>query len=562
MNDERLTLFGPALRRAREQPNGVAFQLLGRHAATVSNLGLIEGASRYRSLLERRRIGRGHIVVLMLEHGADQYFGFIGALLVGAIPTFMPPLTSKQNPELYWSAHATLFARLKPAGLIVSAAHCEDLGAHIVTAGIEVMTPEDAADEPVSVSPAPSVDVDDLALLQHSSGTTQLKNGVELTHRAVLAQIRTYAAALQITSSDRIATWLPLYHDMGLMACFMMPLVLGVPVVALDPFEWVMAPDSLLRAIEDHRCTLTWLPNFAFHHLARTRQAETYDLTSVRAWIDCSEPCRPYTFDLFADTFADCGVTRERLQVCYAMAETVFAVSQTRPGRVVSRLHVDEAALRERNQVMASALHGPGLDVLSAGHVLPGLQVQILAGDGQPLPCGRVGEITVSGAFVASGYCRLPKRTAEKFKDDVYRTGDRGFFWCNELYVLGRQDEVMIINGRNFHCHEVEQIVSAIPQIKPGRVVVFSVEDRVAGTDAAIMIAECQEPGDIGATTLKRRIRQALLSHCGLILRDVVLAPPGLIIKTTSGKISRVENRVQYLADNAEKLSERPPHRP
>ena len=244
------------------------------------------------------------------------------------------------------------------------------------------------------------------------------------------------------------------------------------------------------------------------------------------------------------------------------MAETVFAVSQTRPGRVVSRLRVDEAALRERNQVVPSAPHEPGLEVLSAGHVLPGLQVQILAGDGHPLPCGRVGEIAVSGAFVASGYCRLPKRTAEKFKDDVYRTGDRGFFWRDELYVLGRQDEVMIINGRNFHCHEVEQIVSAMPQIKPGRVVVFSVEDRLAGTGAAIMIAECSEPGDIGATTLKRRIRQMLLSQCGLILREVVLAPPGLIIKTTSGKISRVDNRVQYLVDNRDRLSEQPSHQP
>lgn len=546
-----LTILAPALQRAEDDPDGIALWVHARGRVTaVSNRELILAARRYASVLRRAGVGRGDIVILMLDHSVDQYTGFIGAMLVGAIPSFMPPLTKKQSPTLYWAAHAALFERITPRALIIADERVAQLRSHIAATALAVITPDDAAVAAPDLGAPIGAAPDDVAFLQHSSGTTQLKKGVQLSHRAILAQVAAYGAALHVMPADRIASWLPLYHDMGLIACFIAPLVLGVPVASLDPFEWVVAPDLLLRAIAEHRCTLTWMPNFAFHHLARLRRSEVYyDLESMRAWIDCSEPCRPATFDLFAESFADCGVTADRLQVCYAMAETVFAVSQTPIGRPVNRLRVDPACLRSAQQVSPRPPDMPGTDLLSAGRILPGLRVSILSDNGVPLPDGHVGEIAVSGDFLFEGYFRLPERTAERLVGGWYRTADQGFLWNGDLYVLGRLDDLIIVNGRNFYCHELEHIASAIPGIKPGRAAAFPVDDAAGGTQAAVVVAECDDPHGPESRALKRRLKEEILSRCDLTVREAALVPAGWIVKTTSGKVSRVENRAKYLRD-------------
>jgi acyl-CoA synthetase (AMP-forming)/AMP-acid ligase II len=544
-----MTVFEAALRRADHDPDGIALWFYAKgHLTAVSHRELIKGARRYQAVLAGHGVARGDIVILLLDHSLDQYFGFIGAMLLGAIPSFMPPLTGKQIPALYWSSHAALFQRIQPRAIIISEARAAQLHTNIPGGGFALITPDMAA-RATEASPDVEVPDDDgVALLQHSSGTTQLKKGVQLTHRAILAQVKSYSGALGIDAADRIASWLPLYHDMGLIACFMMPLVLGLPVASLDPFEWVVAPGLLLRAIETHRCTFTWMPNFAFHHLVRTRRPEIrHDLSSMRAWIDCSEPCRAATFDLFASTFADCGVTPDRLQVCYAMAETVFAVSQTPVGHAVPRLRVDADSLRQEGPVGVRTAGEPGMDLLSAGPTLSGLMTRIVDEGGRELPPGHVGEIAVAGDFLFAGYYRLPEQTTRKLRDGMYFTNDRGFKWQDALSVLGRIDDLMIINGRNFHCHEVEQIVSGVPGIKAGRAVAFPVDDSAAGTQAAVVVAEIDTDGD-PAPKLARNIKEAVFSQCDLTLRDVALVTPGWIVKTTSGKISRIENRAKYLS--------------
>jgi acyl-CoA synthetase (AMP-forming)/AMP-acid ligase II len=544
-----MTILETALRRADQDPEGIALWFYGKgHVTTVSHRDLIQGARRYQAALASRGVKRGDIVILLLDHSLDQYFGFVGAMLLGAIPSFMPPLTSKQIPALYWSSHAALFQRIQPRALIIGDSRAEQLRTHIPDSAFAVVTPSIAAGETEITWPPVDASDDDIALLQHSSGTTQLKKGVQLTHRAILSQVTSYSGVLGISSQDRIASWLPLYHDMGLIACFVMPLVLGLPVASLDPFEWVVAPDLLLRAIETHRCTLTWMPNFAFHHLVRTRRPEArHDVSSIRAWIDCSEPCRAATFDLFAATFADCGVMPDRLQVCYAMAETVFAVSQTRIGRAVSRLRVNSDSLRTQGAVAVQSASEPATDLLSAGAVLPGLTTYIVDDGGQELPPGHIGEIAVAGDFLFSGYDRLPEQTTRKLRNGTYYTNDRGFKFNDELYVLGRVDDLIIINGRNFYCHEIEHVVSGVPGVKPGRAVAFPIDDPGAGTQAGVVVAELDAPGRPD-TMLARQIKQTVLSECDLILRDVVLVPPNWIVKTTSGKISRTQNQRKYLS--------------
>jgi acyl-CoA synthetase (AMP-forming)/AMP-acid ligase II len=538
------------LRRAAERPLDPAFWF-HRHGrvATVTWQELVTGARRYCAAFREQGVQPGEIVIILLDHAIDQYFAFAGALLAGAVPSFMPALTNKQIPELYWSSHRKLFERIRPRVLVISDDRVRQLRDYIPTEALAVLTPETAARSEADPTPPHPAALDDIAFLQHSSGTTQLKKGVQLSHRAVLAQVATYGGLLGLGEGDRIASWLPLYHDMGLIACYITPLVTGIPVAALDPFEWVAQPDLLLRAIETYRTTLTWLPNFAFHHLLRTRQPGTqYDLSSVRAWIDCSEPCRTSTFDVFFEGFADCGVARDRLQVCYAMAETVFAVSQTTLGEPVRRLRIDAARLQKAGEVVPVPSAAEGLNLLSAGKVLPGLSIAIVDEAGRPLPPGRAGEVTVRGDFVFSGYYKLPEQTAVKFTDGVYRTSDLGFVWDGELFVLGRMDDLVIINGRNFFSHEVEHVVSTIPGLKPGRNVLFAVDEAAAGTQGAVLVSECDALDPAASAQLKRRIRQAVMSECDLSLHEILLAPPGWIVKTTSGKISRLENRAKYLA--------------
>lgn len=508
----------------------------------------MSGVNRWSRALTESGVQRNDIVLIFLDHDIDQYASFFGAMQIGAIPSFMPPLTRKQVPEAYWTAHATLLARTRPKAIILSETRAEELRTHLDLDGISLIMTGQAAS--VAGGSFRSVGGDaDVAFLQHSSGTTQTKKGIRLSHRAVLSQLSAYAARLALTGEDRIASWLPLYHDMGLIACCVLPLVRGIPVVAIDALEWTLRPELLLRAIETYRCTLAWMPNFAFHHTTRTCGAGTFDLSSMRAWIDCSEPCRAETFDLFARTFSSSGVAPHHLQTCYAMAETVFAVSQSGTGQAVPRLRVDEELLRTQGLVLPRTAEEDGIDLLSNGNPLPGISVAVVDAERRPLPSGRVGELAIQGDFLFSGYEGLPRQTAERLVDGAYHTRDLGFLWAGEVYILGRMDDVIIVNGRNFHAHEIEALADEVSGVKAGRNVAFSIPDTAAGTDAAILLAEAEPVDGAAAAALARRIKQHVFSQTALTLQGVHFVPQGSLLKTTSGKISRVANRARFLAD-------------
>lgn len=547
-------LIEPIRSRARARPDAVALWLQKREATTaVTCREFMKGADRWSDALLRRGVGRGDVVLVFLDHDLDQYFSFFGALQIGAIPSFMPPLTAKQVPEAYWQSHATLLARIRPRAVIVSAARSESLRRHLDLGETMVIAPDDAAERLSGEPPLPDAGAgpargDDIAFLQHSSGTTQTKKGVQLSHHAVLKQLAAYAGRLELRDGDCIASWLPLYHDMGLVACCVLPLVVGIPVIAIDAFEWTLRPELLLRAIERHRCTLVWMPNFAFHHTVRTcGELGPFQLGSVRAWIDCSEPCRPETFDLFARTFASSGVAPHQLQTCYAMAEAVFAVSQTRPGTPVGRLRVDEDRMRGEGMVAAPSGEARGIDLLSNGTALPGVAIDIVDPERRRLPEGRLGEIAIRAEFLFSGYRDLPRQTAERLVDRTYYTRDLGFLWKDEVYVLGRVDDLMIVNGRNFYAHEIEALVNQVPGLKPGRNVAFSVPDPGAGTDVCVVMAETEALDTQAGVALSRQIKQLVFSQTQLTVHAVRFIPPGSLLKTTSGKISRSGNRARYL---------------
>ena len=394
-----------------------------------------------------------------------------------------------------------------------------------------------------------------VALLQHSSGTTGQKKGVMLTHGQIERQIASYAASLGFTGDDIVASWLPLYHDMGLFSSFLMPIMLGATILSLDPFEWVAAPHRLLQVVAEGRASHCWMPNFAFSHIRRyveAAQPPRQDLSTLRAVISCSEPVRADTLAQFRSYFADQGLSPAAPQACYAMAETVFAVTQSDVSRPVRTLRIDPAALTERGQPVRRLSEG-GAEHVSNGRQIAGIRVRIKTAAGRVEVCPgarseAAGEIQVSGDFVFDGYYRNPEGTAQAFTEDGwYRTGDIGFCDEGEIFVCGRTKELLIIHGKNYYVGDIEQVLSAIGGVKPGRAVVFDIFDPETDSDECVVMAETELEDPASLRSLKREIRERVAQRLTLQVRSIELVAPGTLVKTTSGKMSRSENRKVWM---------------
>jgi acyl-CoA synthetase (AMP-forming)/AMP-acid ligase II len=507
----------------------------------------------------------GAVVFLIVQHGIALYPAFLGAMRAGLIPSFLPYPTPKQDPALYWRSHKALFARVEPACILSYSdllPTLRDMVAETSCAVLDIAflaACRYAAELPVAPDQS---DAQSIALLQHSSGTTGLKKGVALTYEQIRAQLQSLSDSLNATASDCIISWLPIYHDMGLLSSFMLPITLGATVVSLDAFEWLARPDMFFDEIARFQGTLSWLPNFAFNHLVRTRDRDkVYNLASMRAFINCSEPCKPETTELFEATFADHGLRPAAVQTCYGMAEIVFAATHTSIGVRPRAIDVDRAAFNLHGEIVpVGESHRDRLRFLSCGKPMEGVSLRISpkAKDGgwtklsnglaalglsKRLPPELlVGEIQVYSAFLFNGYFRNRAANDAAFDGAWFRTGDMGFVYEGELYVCGRIKEMLIVHGRNYYANDIEEIVNRVDGIKPGRVVALGVYDPVTATEEAVIMAETVLPEGDGRIALSQAIRSQVFDTLSLSLRRVEIASEGTLIKTTSGKISREEN--------------------
>jgi fatty-acyl-CoA synthase len=555
MNKGFLSAF---LERASEQPDAVAFTLYKGgtpHSLTYANL--ISGAHTYAGALRDRGAIAGEVVLISLKLSPDLIQSFLGALFVGCIPSMMPHTSVKQDPYLFWHSHEELFRHLKSRIIITYPENKLNIERNINIGFLTVLTPDDvrACSTAHSVPPGDihSWGFQNICCLQHSSGTTGLKKGVTLTFDAIDMQICNYARKIGLTNEDNIVSWLPLYHDMGFIACFLSPLTIGCHTVMLDPFEWIGDPLSLFESIVHHNGSYTWLPNFAFNHLVNTAvdDARKVDLSHVRAFINCSEPCKAETFRSFAARFASWGVRPDQLAVCYAMAESVFAVSQTSIGQAPRVLTVDQKRLsREKIAHPAVSLRANDtLELLSTGCPLSGVEIAIVDpdSDSELLPDGAVGQIALRGEFVFKGYFKDPSRTNDVFHNGYFMTGDIGFRFESEIYVLGRRNDLIIVLGKNFFAHEIEELMNGIAGVKAGRAVALGLYNERIGSEDLIIIAEVDET-HYDQRAIRTRIKKTLESSIGLVPKKILLVERGWLVKSTSGKISRSENLLKYLS--------------
>ncbi len=535
----------------------VYLQISGREDLPLTYEQLVRGASVYARRLEREGIRPGEVTVLILQHGEDLVYAFWGAILYGAIPSIMPFLTEKLSPERYRADLAALIAVTKPAAMITypefeaevrAALQEKDSVRSVIVAG----QTEPQADVDFASLKGFHRNPEEIVLLQHSSGTTGLQKGVALSHRAIFNQLNAYGKSLSLTGSDAIVSWLPLYHDMGLIAGFLMPILTGTPLVLMSPFDWVRAPYKLLQSISTYRGTLTWLPNFAYNFCAqkiRDRHIEGVDLSSLRAVINCSEPARPESHVAFYERFKDYGLRLEALQTSYAMAENVFAVTQSRLGSAPVVEEIDREVFMSERVAKAPLDGRPSMKMMSSGPPLENVKVKAIDENGKEAPERVIGEIVLQSDSMLTGYFHRPDLTEKAFRDGWYLTGDYGYISKGEVFVSGRKKDMIIVGGKNIYPQDLEALTYEVPGVHAGRSVAFGLFDETQGTEDVVLIAESDSDDPDEQRKLADAIRLHVTKNSAIALRHVKVVGPKWILKTSSGKTARAANKEKFLRE-------------
>jgi fatty-acyl-CoA synthase len=555
------TLWHRWLELAQQRPDGeiIIHWVAGEEPFRWKWKPLLERAEHYAEALAEAGIKKGDVCALILRHHREFYPIYMGIDALGALPAVLAYPNPRLHPNKFrhglegMARHSGLDWLLTEAALepvVRPLALGADSTIKAVLLPLEWAGRPDIGKRVHENSYENRTLPSDPCLLQHSSGTTGLQKGVLLSHQAVLEHVARYGSAIAIRPDDKIVSWLPLYHDMGLIACFHLPLACGIPTIQIDPFEWVSAPVLLLEAASQEKATLAWLPNFAYNLMADRIHEEDLAgirLDSIRMLINCSEPVRLASHDKFAKRYEACGLRREVLAACYAMAETTFAVTQTAPGSEAPVFEASREELARGRAIPPSPGQNPAKCV-SSGRAISGCEVTVVDDQNRPLQEGQVGELLIRSVSMFEGYRNNPEKTAEVLKDGWYASGDYGFCKDGECYVLGRKRDLIIVAGKNLHPEDIEDVIGAINGVIAGRVVAFGLEDPEVGTERVCVIAETP----LESAERKESLRSAIVlsgMEIDVSISRVYLVPPRWLIKSSAGKPSRAANRQRALDD-------------
>ncbi len=538
---------------ARLAGSGTFLRLLdatGR-AAEHTYAQLLARARRWAGLYAAKGLTGGDGVVVVLPHSLDLYAAYLGAVLAGLTPAMFAGPSPKMSRQAYFRTVSQLLADSGAKAMVAVPELGQLLAAVTAARGVDIAILDPAeADRHAQAETVLRVDPDAMAFVQYSSGTTGLKKAVGISHRALLWQVDAYAEAIGLRVGDVIASWLPLYHDMGLIACFWLPVLRGTPVVAISPFDWVRRPAMLLEAVTRHAATLCWLPNFAYNHIARSVGPEELaglDLSSLRGVTNCSEPVLAGSHEALLAKLGPHGLRREALWTCYAMAENTFAVTTGGPGGKVMVDSVDARRWATGAAAPVSANAADARRMVSSGRPVAGVDVRIIGLDGEELPDRTVGQIVLRSPSLAAGYVNNAAATAEAFRGDGWcRTGDLGYCVGDELFVTGRQNDLIIIAGKNVWPGDIEALANGVSGVIPGRCVALGLADEEAGTEQLVVLAETHATDADGRREIVGEIRQRIAQATDVTARDIRLLEHMWLSKSSSGKIARGENLRRY----------------
>lgn len=392
------------------------------------------------------------------------------------------------------------------------------------------------------------------AYIQFSSGTTGKAKGVRLSARAILSCIDEMSVAYQLVSEDVIINPLPLSHDFGLFGGLLLPLIKGATSVQIAPELWSRNPTILLRAISERGGTICYLPNSGFElctRFVRTSALSDLDLSSVKFWMNASEPIMPGTRRRFLDRFRECGLRQSMLATGYGMAENTLAVSFSGLQKPVpvDRIDVDKLQ-RDRLAVPVDEPDNAGMRVVGCGFPLNGVQVRILDEQGDELPERHVGEIAVRSDFLFNGYLADPEGTASCMKDGWFLTGDLGYQYDGQLYFTGRSKDLIILGGRNIHPDEIESVVIEGTDILPAEVAAFGYLDPDRGTERLVIVVVATGERRREWPVLEQQIRKQVWAAAGIAPDHIMSVRRGWIQRTGNGKRDRNAMRDRYLREN------------
>lgn len=565
-NGETLLTYQTILEGLTEAPNHLPFATMWHNEESVESVTFgqfRDQAEQHAANFHAYGVEQNDIVILIMPQGIPVMAAFVGAMMVGAVPAILAYPNFKVEGAKYRSGLAGVTANLKAKFVIIDEDFPSEWIEYVkLDGGAKLLR----ADHKINHSqPPPYVrpKADHLAFIQHSAGTTGLQKGVALSHAAVLRQLDHLSQELRLNDQDSIYSWLPLYHDMGLIACFILPLVYHLPVVMQSPTDWVMQPGTMLRLITERRCTIAWTPNFGLQFLARRVHPDDradFDLSSLRLLVNCSEPVRARSMDEFIETYSSAGLRAEALQSSYAMAENVFAVTQSNVNLPPKRIWIDGFRLRDEN--IAEEVGNSSDNAccfVSSGSCLPGNELRIVSGDGTDLPPSEVGQIFIRSDSLFDGYYNRSDLTSEVLSGGWYSSGDLGFLKDGELYVIGRKKDLIIVGGKNIYPQDIEEIVCSHFEIHDGRAVGLGFFNEKLGTEDIVVVAEVEKEEALNnSLSIEQALRTAIVSELGVAVRAVYLKPPRWIVKSTAGKPARANNKTKLLAEHPELSRDQP----
>jgi 1-acyl-sn-glycerol-3-phosphate acyltransferase len=501
--------------------------------------------------LRERSLGRGDTVAIMLRTEEAFFHAFFGVLLAGAVPVPIYPPFRRDLIEDYARRQVGILRNAAARAIITfpdAMRVATLLRSRVPSLRHVVAAPDLARSDGVGATERGGPG--DPALIQYTSGSTGEPKGVLLSHGNLLANIRAIGEAIRVRPDDVAVSWLPLYHDMGLIGSWLGALYFGIPIAILSPLAFLARPVRWLHAIHAHRATVSAAPNFAFDLCARRLtdgEIGGLDLSSWRLALNGSEPVSPATIDRFTRRFGPRGFRASAMCPVYGLAEASVALTIPPPGgpRVdtIARTAFQEAG----RAVRASPSEPAPLCFVSCGPPLPRHEVCVVDRDGRALGERVEGRIEFRGPSVTEGYWRNPAATRAARHDGWMDSGDLGYWADGELYVTGRQKDLIIKAGRNLYPQEVEDIVGAVPGVRKGCVAAFGVHDPSVGTERLVVVAETRMRPGPEREQLRTAVMDRVVAALGIPADVVVIADPHAVLKTSSGKVRRSATRAVYL---------------
>jgi 1-acyl-sn-glycerol-3-phosphate acyltransferase len=544
--------------RARPERVHVQFYQDEGEGDTLTYGQLEDGASRVAAGLQQRGLRKGDAVAIMLPTGKDYFFSFMGVLMAGGTPVPIYPPARRAQIEDHLRRHGAILGNCR-ATTLITVKEAKPL-ARILEADVaslrDTLTVEELSSRPGRVEPPP-IGAEDLAFLQYTSGSTGDPKGVMLSHANLLANIRVMSDTVQADDTDVVVSWLPLYHDMGLIGTWMCSLYNAIPFVLMSPVDFIARPERWFWAIHRHRGTLSAAPNFAYELCLKRLDddvLEGLDLSSWRFAFNGAESVSPATIERFCERFARFGFRRETLTPVYGLAECSVGLSFPPMGRAQVVDRIERGPFTTRGvAVPASGDDAGALQFVGCGRPLRGHEIRVVDPAGVELPDRREGRVQFRGPSATKGYFDNPDATKKLVHGDWLDSGDMGYMVDGEIFITGRRKDIIIRAGRNVYPSELEEAVGGVPGVRKGNVAVFGATDAESGTEKLVVMAETREVDPSAHDKIRADVSALASDLIGTPVDDIVLAPPRTIPKTSSGKIRRAASRELYESGRLER---------